>query len=322
MLNLSSSSRLTRLISRLDSAKAWFHWTGQSATMRRDPAAILTAHLMDPDRRELYVEGPNDRTFLQWVTDEQRHPDACVLEISGVELSDNLEGGERARLLQFADMSIGKAKGLRFFADADADRLLGTPQPGNVWLTDCRDLEGYFLRVDCFGKVLVLAALRADVDPGDVLQEVMHHGKTLGLLRLHSEREHLRLPFRRTQLSRHVHADAGHLTVDLRAYVRALLQNARRSITETDAILGRTQALRDEFSQWPDYELVHGKDAVILFQQILDQYGGTKLDSAFRLLKCAFDRGCVPEYRVLSEVVSFLSDSSQPSQIGDNAVPC
>lgn len=54
--------------------------------MRRSPREILTAHLMDRERRELYVEGSHDRIFLSWLVGEKRNPNALVAEIGSVEL--------------------------------------------------------------------------------------------------------------------------------------------------------------------------------------------------------------------------------------------
>lgn len=64
--------------------------------MRRDPQTILTAHRMDPTRRELYVEGPSDRIFLDWLAGEEKDANARIIEVSLVDLPRvSLLGGRR-----------------------------------------------------------------------------------------------------------------------------------------------------------------------------------------------------------------------------------
>src|SRR5206468_3136096 len=94
--------RRTHLILPLPFRTRWSSFkSGDRPMLRRDPEAIVTAHLMDRARRELYVEGRRDRIFLDWLISTDRHPDVSVVEISSVNLPE-ISGGERGRLLHFA----------------------------------------------------------------------------------------------------------------------------------------------------------------------------------------------------------------------------
>jgi hypothetical protein len=163
--------------------------------MQRDIKAILVAHKIDPKRRELYVEGRRDRSFFLWFLGDERDPDTNIFAIDSVRCDVPVEGGCRGRLLTFAASIRSHNLQVRCFADADFDRILNHPVPPNVWLTDRRDLEGYFLQPDCIDKVLHLALATEKFTPQAILGELSRLGRPLGLLRLFSEQEKLKLPF-------------------------------------------------------------------------------------------------------------------------------
>src|SRR5215216_1888695 len=104
----------------------------------------------DPARRVLFVEGVRDLVFWQDLFPVAERFDGVVYEISSLECPKG-PGGERGRLIraaaEFLDTPV--AARVRFFADADSDRLLRNELPTNVILTGGRDLESYGLSESC-----------------------------------------------------------------------------------------------------------------------------------------------------------------------------
>src|SRR5437660_1254798 len=151
--------------------------------MQRDIKAIVVAHKMDSTRRELYVEGRRDRFFFVWLLGPTRSADALVQEIEGVDMQPPKYGGHRAKVLKFAAEIEPYNVAIRCFVDADFARLTNDPAPANVWFTDLRDLEGYFLQLPCIEKVLQLGVVSEKITANRVLKNVIDVTKPLGLLR-------------------------------------------------------------------------------------------------------------------------------------------
>lgn len=276
--------------------------------LRRDPEAVVTAHVMDRSRRELYVEGSRDRCFLAWLLAEEQDPNISVREMAFVDLPGDVSGGERGRIIRFAEWLGERDVQIRFFADADWDRLLGRPVPRRVWLTDHRDMEGYVLRLECIDKVLRLGIGTDRIPADDLLRMVREQGRRLGLIRLMSELDSLRLPFQATRLRRFLGVDGGRIGLNLDGYLRALLQNARISLRRLAEMRARLRELEATFGSTPDSEVIHGRDATCIIEAALSSCG-VRPDEGTRLLWTSFEVGFVEEGSTLHTVTSFLRRS-------------
>ena len=274
----------------------------------RHPEAIIAAHMMDHSRRELYVEGQRDRIFLSWLLAEDQDPNALVLEIAFVDLPDQGSGGERGRLIRFAEWLSARQIQIRCFADADWDRLLGRSVPDRVWLTDHRDLEGYVLRLECVDKVLRLGICTDRITPAALLGLIKEHGRTLGLIRVMSELDSLSLPFQATKLKRHLHAVSGCIQLQTDNYLRALLQNARTTLLRLDKIKERLKQLEGAYASTPDSQMIHGKDALCLVEAALSSCG-VGSEEGTRLLWTSFERSFVENGSTLQAVADYLRPS-------------
>jgi hypothetical protein len=240
--------------------------------MQRDIKAIVVAHRMASRRRELYVEGRRDRSLFLWFLKDSRDSNAIVFEIDSVLCESPGDGGCRGRLLKFAADILGHDLPIRCFADADFDRLLGRTVPPNVWLTDSRDLEWYFLQAHCIDKVLHLALATEKHTPQSILADVSRCGRPLGILRLLSERERLKLPFQkrppRPYLKRSK-VKPGGIELDFDAYFQALLQGANVGLGRLNEFKAKITVIQEETEDIPDSELIHGKDCVAILQVVL-----------------------------------------------------
>lgn len=275
--------------------------------MRREPKAILVAHKMDPTRRDVYVEGPDDKSLVKWVSEQSIGINARILTIDGVDLPE-VQGGNRGRLIEFARLVEDHPAKIRFLADADTDRLLGRPIPSNVWLTDFRDAEGYFFQPPCVEKALALG-IGDRFDAEQVLGNILSRGRILGALRLFSERENMQLPFQRTDpwKSLSYSSQTAQVDLDLRRYVGTLLQNAGRSLTEREGIIEGVNELIRSMRHVPDHELLHGKDAVLILEKVLIEFDIPR-GNAVRILRASFERSHVENYPNLNAVVRYLSE--------------
>jgi hypothetical protein len=273
------------------------------APVRRDPETIFAAHQLDPTRCELFVEGAEDRHFLEWLVGAAKHPAATVTEMAFVDMPTVVAGGERGRLWAFATQALDDSASIRFFADADFDRLQGIHIPPNIWLTDGRDLEGYLVRADCIEKVWRLA-LNSTVDAAGLLANVVDAARTISFLRLASLELGLDLPFKDTALAKHVTATSDSIEVDRAALVGALLQNAQLGLNQRDDLLQRADAIAKREHE-PACDLVHGKDFLDLLTEILLKAGISRRD-ARKCLWTSFESRHVAGHNALTEVMRYL----------------
>ncbi len=273
--------------------------------IRRDPESILVAMKMDPERRQVYVEGPRDRLFLSWLVSDNKNPNSTILEIDTVKLPNTSYGGNRMRLLKFAEFLDGKVESTKFFADADFDRILNHATPKLVWLTDGRDLEGYVIRVECLDKVLRVGVATEKLRADDLLQTIYRLGRKLGFLRLLSEKRDLNLPFQNTVLNRFLKLNDGAIELQLNAYIRALLQNVDISLTHASDIAIEVKNLEEEFKEIPNNQILHGKDAFCIVEKGLSRFG-VKGSEAAKLLWTSFERKLVASESNLGAVIGFL----------------
>jgi hypothetical protein len=270
--------------------------------VRRDPKAIVAAHRFDPARKELYVEGSSDRLFLTWLTAGTRHVNARIIEISSVNIPSTA-GGERGRLISFAEYVASTAARILVFADADTDRLRNVSSPVNVLLTDARDMEAYVLRYECVEKIARLGLASEHVDVQRFVLDVTATSRVCGAIRFASDADGLNLPFQKVTVDRYARVRNGEFEVDLRGFVQTLLQAAGISIREVERVIARGHEIATLFGNTPD--LVHGKDAMRLADVYLKRHD-VRPDEARRMLWCAFERSWAHDYSALAKVVDFL----------------
>ncbi len=270
--------------------------------LRRSVKTILATHRLDSRLRQVYVEGVDVVQFLGFVADLPAGSASQVRPIEKVEILDVREGGNRARVLSLARQVENAGVSIRGLVDADNDWLIPAPLPRNVWKTDGRDFESYFLSRDCFVKLGAVAGLDGAASD-ELLGRVLAIGRELGALRVVSVRQRLELPFQKTRLNRSLHASKSTLALDISRYVTTLLQNAKLSVEDVGSICAAVGDVLKEFATAPDVMLVSGKDAL------------TIVDVALRALRCkvtaealpmTFERSMVSDYAVLSEVVEYL----------------
>jgi hypothetical protein len=273
--------------------------------MQRDIEAIVVAHKMDSARRELYVEGRRDRFFFVWLLGTTRNTDALVQEIDGVKMQAPQQGGRRAKVLELAAQVQPHNVAIGCFVDADFARLSKTRPPTNVWFTDLRDLEGYFLQIPCIEKVLQLGVVSEKVTASRVLKNVISVTKPLGLLRYLSDREDLHLPFQDRPLKKYLEKNGDEVVVDFDRYLRALLQGAGVSLRRLPEIKRKLATLDRRFKTTPHIQLVHGKDCVAVLTELLkcDNLKENAVEPSFWT---SLERDFLQQFKSLQAALNFL----------------
>ncbi len=253
----------------------------------------------------MYVEGPGDRRFLAWLAGPLRDPDALILEIGSVDLPR--ESGAKSRILALAAVTRSNTR-IRFFVDADHDRVLGRTPPSGVIETDYRDREGYVLNEECIDKAL-LHGIGVDVpDAHSVLGQVGPAARQLAMLRLVSEQNDLKLPFQALEISAGVRIRSGHMVFDLGRLLRSLVDQSigQARLPEVHKLLEKAAV---DTKDVEDMQLIHGKDAFALIAEIFLKLKVPRIATP-AVLWLTFERGMVDRYPNLSSAVAFLSRSA------------
>jgi uncharacterized protein DUF4435 len=273
--------------------------------LRRDPQSIVNAHLLDPDRRELYVEGIDDREFLSYLVGTDKRKEALIIEIDLVDLP--VFTSNKQRVLALVATTIDKGVNIRGLVDSDFPNSPGDPAPPNVWKTDHRAVESYLIRRDCLAKALHFGLKCPATDPAELLASIEEVGRVLAALRVLSEREDLKLPFQEVDLQRHLGAAGVHVEIDARALLQTLMQRAGVSLTKLESLLDSARDLIDDLRAVETLDVVHGKDAVAICARAFVSVGErVSAEAAEVILRCSFERAMVVEYPNLAEVVAYL----------------
>jgi len=275
--------------------------------LRRPVAAILSAHVFDAERRELYVEGVRDRAFLYWVLGPTRDINSIVVPIDAVEVYVD-GGGNRERLKQFLIEVEKHPADIRGLIDADNGRMLNEEFPRNAWVTDLRDAEGYIL-----GRDNIEAALRLGfgIDRGDIetIVSSLHlAARFLAAVRIASVHLGLQLPVSEMRLSRYIKADRnGVVAVDDGGILSTLCQSASISLRRLGEIQESVESALQELLTSPAEHVVHGKDCTkILTVQFVGLGAAGSIDVAPALWS-SFNRDKLPDFPELMNVVNYLS---------------
>ncbi|WP_433215688.1 hypothetical protein ACQP00_06320 [Dactylosporangium sp. CS-047395] len=277
--------------------------------MRLDIGRILTAHRLDPSRKELYVEGVRDKSFLDWLVPVGLRINASIVLICNVEVLDAGEGGERSRLLKFLRTIEAESVDVHGLVDADSDPLSAAARgamPSNAWVTDLRDLESYVLSVNNIRTALQLGFARDPALAPAIFASMAVEARWLAALRLTSEVAGLRLPVSEQKWLRHAKFDSlGTVVLDRKKILTSLLQSAGLSLKGLDDVILQIQKTQDEISDFTDREVLHGKDALALLTLQLREIGCNVVDVG-PVLWTTFRHDYVSEFPNLSQVVSYL----------------
>jgi hypothetical protein len=276
--------------------------------LRRDAKAIIAAHEINKQLRELYVEGSRDKLLFEWLLGRSIAANSYVVEIDSVEVANVVEGGNRTRLLRFAEQVLDSGASIRCFADRDSPDQDATPAkiPDNVLMSDGRDLESYVLTEKNLQKVIKVGCGIAELEAATVLPAVMELARRMAAMRVMSDRKGWKLPFARGGWTGAITSNRRSVGLNNRRALASLLQSAKVSLKELNGALSEIDVIMEEQRQMPDIEVVRGKDAMIFLGAILRHHGVDPRDTD-KLMWTSLDERSIDQYPNLLSAVSFLS---------------
>ena len=141
---------------------------------------LVTEYMLHIDRRDLYVEGRDDRAVLEWFLESVSVSNVRVLEIDSVEITaedlrrHNLNEGVKSRVLVLArelDNTLPEnTPQVLCIVDADFDYLLDRIESNRfLAYTDGTSLEMYAFSETALKRVLRLGFRDPDSDPEQIL---------------------------------------------------------------------------------------------------------------------------------------------------------
>lgn len=142
---------------------------------RRTIDELVTRYILEPELRDIYVEGPSDKILFKWFLNKNECNNIEIYEINSIDINDDLintlglQSGNRDRLValsveleRFLPTSI---KYVLCIADSDFDFLLGRKYGSRYLLyTDYTSIEIYFCYEQIIEKILLFGAHRDTID--------------------------------------------------------------------------------------------------------------------------------------------------------------
>lgn len=136
--------------------------------VRRTIDELATLYGLEPDTRDVFVEGSADATVIKWYLRNRRNAAVSVMEIGAIDVPPSLvkdykfDVGNKGRMLALAEELNKKLIG-RFrdcptlVCDADSDRILGAARIIEMLiLTDFTCVEMYLFNKATFDKMISL----------------------------------------------------------------------------------------------------------------------------------------------------------------------
>ncbi len=225
----------------------------------------------DPELRVLFVEGDHDLSFWRALVPLSDRTNTAVYKIASVNVTGVVRS-ERGCIMELARQMFGGefADRVKFFADADHDRILGRVGPATVILTDSRDRESYVMSHEGMASVCETGFNKTEEFTRDTVALVRTILRPVAALRVLSERLDKRLPFKRTlnpegepgRIRKYFEKKNGVVELKCDGLIVALIQNSQLNMSEKGEI---TAALLDESVRLQDFDddqIIHGKDLI------------------------------------------------------------
>jgi len=263
----------------------------------------------DPKMRIVFVEGNRDLAFWREIVPLHERKDTVIYSISVIEIKVET-GGERGRLFHLANIVNDSefCLRIRFFADADCDRLLERKILANVTLTDGRDLESYTLSESCFEKLWLTGMAGTAGDDKKLLSSVIKLAKPIGILRVVSEKYHKDLPLQRVfekGWKRFLTGNRFERKLDLKKLMRTLLQLKHNSLREYDELNQTFNVEQVYFNKFDSNQIIHGKDLIGILEVLIGIE--RKLVETMLYLSLNYDEvRCYPNIRQVSNWITTL----------------
>jgi len=163
---------------------------------RRTLEELIARYELEPELRDIYVEGYSDYLFFQWFLDKSNCHNAAVYEIDTVRIANDilvrhgLEKGDRGRVIALAlelERKVVHPHQTTCVADRDFDAITGrTFSCGILLFTDYSCLEMYTFNEYVMSKFLSIVVRTSTVTPSQLVARLHPILQELFLIRLTS----------------------------------------------------------------------------------------------------------------------------------------
>jgi hypothetical protein len=138
-----------------------------------------------------------------------------------------------------------------------------------------------------------------------VLNKVNAAARPLGVLRLLSFQDGLKLPFQKRPVKKYVEFVGGSLTVDLNGYLQSLMQGANITLQRLGEIDAKWAELQQDMKEIPVCELMHGKDCIDILTVMLSgsEFRPEAVEPCFWI---SLELNALQSFKSLGAVVAYL----------------
>lgn len=167
---------------------------------RKDISELVALYAVEPDVADLFVEGPRDRAFFEWLLTNVGLTHVSVYEVAAVDVPDeaverhgNL-GGNRGRVVALSGelaqrCTVDLSKRVAGVVDADLDRFENqVPALALLVVTDFPAIESYLFCEPAIDKYLRLALGRTSPSARSLLSHIGPVLQELFLVRVAARR--------------------------------------------------------------------------------------------------------------------------------------
>lgn len=235
--------------------------------------------LLTTNLKLLFVEGPIDYRYYLSLLDEQK-----VKVFLPSNKKDKKNG--RANVCKCVKVIIGEYP-KRVYGICDRDLLsfdIGNHTGENILHTDTHDLELDAIKHSDFETFIIMKVKPNSLAPKKIIQLALKLCEPVGLLRLISEKENLRIDFdnfefsvRREKKSNDIKQNQiceSNYTPNVEVIVRKIIQKNKRHL---NTVSGLVSTINSQIGLHDLYQVCNGHDFVSALRLILKDYWGLKI---------------------------------------------
>lgn len=204
---------------------------------RRTVDEIVTRYMLEPELKDVFVEGTHDKYFVEWYLRSKGIKEVSVYPIGEVEVPDELLNerklpthSNRSRVIELATQlseQLPHALHVLCLADRDLeDYCPVAPETEYLVLTDCNSIDLYAFTPHTLSKFCAVALGGVAID-GHLLQDLVDVLKKQCSLRMANEELGWGMTW--VPIEKYVKVSAGGATLDEDRLVKAYLNKNQRS---------------------------------------------------------------------------------------------
>jgi hypothetical protein len=282
---------------------------------RRTLPELAFIYEREPDRRDIYVEGPFDASVVSWFTHECSINGVAVYPISSVEIPDDelraigQRPNNRESVCYLACfLATSHARRALCIVDADFTIIRGSKVPDPpLFQTDYACMEMYFFNPSSFTKFFALCCHRSDWPTGAIMDALVYVLQEFFLYRCANDD----LGWEMTWLEKPVCVtlNAWRIDFDSNEFVLRLLNKNSRAADKAE-FLKHVDQLRKRLTAEPRHQM-NGHDFTALLAWYLRQKGirgpRSQLENVVACMTLTLDHESLKKEPMFQSLSAYLS---------------